>query len=148
VCPTCLVMCKCVVSCTHANVNILQQTATDCSTLHYTATHCTMSLFCVSYTSSHIQMSLEPFPRVLHTCKYQHIATHCNTLQHTTAYCDTLQHTATQHRLLNIALNFFFSTRKRDLQSAERHSKALQHTAAHCKTLNTLQQNTDSEMLR
>ena len=98
----------------------LQRTATNCSQLQPTTTHCAPIDTSTGATCTWIWPSIWIFHTLQHTatqCKrcntLRHTATHCNTLHHTATYCNALHRTAT-------------------------HCNTLQQTATHCNTPTTL----------
>jgi len=91
--------------------------------------------------------------KLKHTAtRWQHTATHCNTLQHTATHCNTLQHTlrravthcnTLQHTLRRAVthcntLQHILAHRNKSKKRPNRvatHCITLHHTATHCNTL-------------
>jgi len=83
-------------------VYTLYISATYCSTLQHTATHCNTPIVCDVVCAQATDLTKHAFDETVvctHLLYYCNIlqctATPCNTLQHTAIHCNTLQHTAT-----------------------------------------------------
>ena len=107
----------------------LQHTATVCSTLQYTATHCTHCTHCTIQHHSATHCTTFSLRRDVRT-RLQHNTTHCNTLHHTAIYCTTLQHIAPHCTTLHHTAPHCTT-----LHHTAPRCTTLHHTAPHCTTL-------------
>jgi len=72
---------------------ILQQTATNCNTLHHTVTHCTILQHATPLCD---RPQHRPVVLWVAEAGTQDAVSYCHTLHCTATYCNTLQHAATQ----------------------------------------------------